>query len=418
MMSRPGPGRWIREHPFEADGLLAGLILGVAVIIWAAYRHGPVPDLGGHFRPIDALGMVLILLQTVPLAWRRSRPVPSLAVMAAAGLVFYAFNFLPVSGGVGPMIGLYSVAAHCDRRRSVASLGGVILAGFAILGLLNVHHHVTLSDVVISTLELAVAWTLGDNLRTRRAYTASLEERAARLEREQENGARRAVNEERARIARELHDVVAHSVSVMVVQAGAARRVLGRDPDRAAEALSSIETTGRQALDELRRLLGMLREYSDQPPSLAPQPQLRDLDALVAQVEEAGVGVQLTVEGQPRELPSGIDLSVFRIVQEALTNTLKHAGPAHAHIALRYSSTELVLQVIDDGRGAADRVGRRDGNGNGIGDRRDGQGLVGMRERVALYGGQLRTGPKPGGGYEVEARLPLTPVDPGRGATT
>jgi DNA-binding NarL/FixJ family response regulator len=282
-MSRPAPGRWIREHPFEADGFLAALILGVTVLIWAAYRHGQVPDLGGHFRSIDAFGMVLILLQTVPLAWRRSRSVPALAVMVAAGIVFYAFNYLPVTGGVGPMIGLYSVAAHCDRRRSIASLAGVVIVGFAIIGLTGVNHHVTFSDVVAQTLIFAVAWTLGDNLRTRRAYTASLEERAARLEREQDDGARRAVNEERARIARELHDVVAHSVSVMVVQAGAARRVLRRDPDRAAEALSSIETTGRQALDELRRLLGMLHEYSDQPPSLTPQPQSRDLDALVAQ---------------------------------------------------------------------------------------------------------------------------------------
>jgi signal transduction histidine kinase len=410
-MSRPAPGRWIRAHPFQADSLLAALILSVTVIIWAAYHNAPPADLGsGHFRSIDALGAVLILLQTVPLAWRRSRPVPALVVIAAAGLAFYVFNYLPVTGGVGVIVGLYSVAAHCDRRRSIASLVGVVLVGFAINALSGINHHVAFSDVIAQTLFFAVAWTLGDNLRTRRAYTASLEERAARLEREQDDGARRAVNAERARIARELHDVVAHSVSVMVVQAGAARRVLQRDPDRAAEALSSIETTGRQALDELRRLLGMLREYTNQPPSLTPQPQLRDLDALVAQVEEAGLAVQLTVEGQPRELPSGIDLSVFRIVQEALTNTLKHAGPAHAHIALRYSPLELVLQVTDDGRGAANALVGREANGNG--GRRDGQGLVGMRERVALYGGELRTGPRPGGGYEVEARLPLTPADP------
>jgi signal transduction histidine kinase len=406
-MSRPAPGRWIREHPFEADCLLVGLIFGVTVLIWAAYRHAPPADIGGggRYRAVDPLGTVLVLLQTVPLAWRRSRPVPALVVIATAGLVFSAFNYLPVTGGVGAVIGLYSVAAHCERRRSVASLAGVLAVGLAILGLSGINHHITFSDAVAEVLVFAVAWTMGDNLRTRRAYTASLEERADRLEREQEDGARRAVNEERARIARELHDVVAHSVSVMVVQAGAARRVLRRDPDRAAEALSSIETTGRQALDELRRLLGMLRKYTDQPPSLTPQPQLRDLETLLAQVEEAGVAVQLTVEGQPRDLPSGIDLSVFRIVQEALTNTLKHAGPAHAHIALRYSPHELVLQVSDDGRGAADQLGRADGNG-----RREGQGLVGMRERVALYGGELRTGPRPGGGYEVEARLPLTPA--------
>jgi signal transduction histidine kinase len=407
-MSRLAPGRWIRAHPFEADTLLAAAILALTVIVWVAYRNAPPAELGGgRFRSADVFGAVLVVLQTVPLAWRRARPVPALVVIGAAGVAFSGLNYLPVTGGVGVTIALYSVAAHCDRRRSIACLAGVLLVGFAILGLSDVNHHrVAVSDVIAQVLVFTMAWTLGDNLRTRRAYTASLEERAARLEREQDDGARRAVNAERARIARELHDVVAHSVSVMVVQAGAARRVLHRDPDRASEALSSIETTGRQALDELRRLLGMLREYTDQPPSLTPQPQLRDLDALVAQVEEAGLAVQLIVEGQPRELPSGIDLSVFRIVQEALTNTLKHAGPAHARIALRYSPRELVLQVTDDGRGAASRLVSRDG-----GARRDGQGLVGMRERVALYGGELRTGPRPGGGYEVEARLPLTPAE-------
>jgi signal transduction histidine kinase len=260
------------------------------------------------------------------------------------------------------------------------------------------------ADLISEGVLMATAWILGDNLRTRRAYTASVEERAARLEQEQLDSASRAVNEERARIARELHDVVAHSVSVMVVQAGAARRVMDRDPDRAADALSSIESSGRQALDELRRLLAMLRHYGDQRPALSPQPTIEDLETLIAQIEEAGLPVTLIVEGQPRHLPSGVDLSVFRIVQEALTNTLKHAGPARATVRVRYEPDHLLLTVTDNGRGLAEQL-KRD-NGDRVSR---GHGLVGMRERVALFDGDLQAGPKPGGGYEVTARLSLTP---------
>jgi signal transduction histidine kinase len=190
----------------------------------------------------------------------------------------------------------------------------------------------------------------------------------------------------------------------MVVQAGAARRVLRRDADRASEALTSIELTGRQALDELRRLLGMVRKYDRGAPDLAPQPRLQDIDALITQVEEAGLPVELVVDGEPYPLPSGIDLSVFRIVQEALTNSLKHAGPARATVALTYRPDELSLDVTDDGRGLAEPP-FSDGDDDGRGG---GHGLVGMRERVAFYGGDLAAGPRPGGGYQVRARLPLT----------
>jgi signal transduction histidine kinase len=251
-----------------------------------------------------------------------------------------------------------------------------------------------LGGLVSNYILFVTAWVLGDNLQTRRAYVRSLEERAVLSEAAMLEEARQAVTAERTRIARELHDVIAHSVSVMVVQAGAARRVLDKDPARASEAMSSIESTGRQSLNELRRLLGMLREADGGDTGRVPQPSIEHLDALVAQTREAGLPVALEIEGEPRPLAPGVDLSAYRIVQEALTNTIKHAGPANAEVRLCYGADALELIVSDDGRGA-------DGDAGG------GHGLVGMRERVSLFGGDLHVGNRPGGGYTVRATLPL-----------
>ena len=206
--------------------------------------------------------------------------------------------------------------------------------------------------------------------------------------------ARQAVAEERTRIARELHDVVAHSMSVVVVQASAAQRVMASDPDRAREALASIEVTGRDSLGEMRRILGALRGDDDAP--LAPQPGLEQFAQLVRHCEEAGLPVEVELAGSPRELPAGIELATYRIVQEALTNAVKHAGPAHAVVRLDYGDDRLDIEVTDDGRGAA-----ADTITSG------GQGLVGMRERVELFGGTFAAGPRTGGGYRVKARLPV-----------
>ena len=220
--------------------------------------------------------------------------------------------------------------------------------------------------------------------------------RAVSLEHEQELRAQAAVADERARIARELHDLVAHNVSVMVVQAGAERHALGDEQASTREALASIEQAGRQALGEARRLLGMLRRDGDGE-ELEPQPGVEQIDVLVEQVERAGLPVALAIEGEPVALPAGLDLCAYRIVQEALTNALKHAGPAHAEVLLRYAPRSLDVEVCDDGRGPA-----RAGSGNGAG-----HGLIGMRERVALYGGRLQAGRARGGGFEIHARLPL-----------
>jgi signal transduction histidine kinase len=254
------------------------------------------------------------------------------------------------------------------------------------------------SRVIPELALFAVFWVAGDNVRTRRAYLAELEARAARLEREREEKADRAVSEERARIARELHDVIAHNVSVMVVQASAGEEVFDSNPARARESLSAVASTGRAALAELRRLLGVIRaeETSDGGPSYTPQPGIDHLDELVRQVRETGLAVELSVLGQPRELPEAIGLCAYRIVQEALTNTLKHADASGAQVNVRYVADALELQVVDDGHGAPAMNGETPGHG-----------LIGMRERVALFGGELTAHSRPGHGYEVRARLPL-----------
>ena len=234
----------------------------------------------------------------------------------------------------------------------------------------------------------AVSWAIGRALLERAQRAASLEERAEQLAREQEV----ALAGERARIARELHDVVAHSVSVMTVQAGAARLLLDEDPARAREPLLAVEETGRQALAEMRRLLGILRA-EERPAALAPQPGVADVDALVEQVRAAGLPVDVVVDGEPKPLPPGVDLAAYRVVQEALTNALKHAGAARAEVSIRYGESALEVAVTNDGHV------RRNGPG--------GHGLVGMRERVALYGGELEAGPRREGGYAVRAKLPV-----------
>jgi signal transduction histidine kinase len=238
-------------------------------------------------------------------------------------------------------------------------------------------------------------WILGIYINTRRAYLRSLEERAARLERERDIEVQIATAAERARIARELHDVVAHSVSVIVVQADGAGYTIDTEPERAKRALETISLTGRQALTEMRRLLGVLREGGD-PDGYAPQPGVEQLTDLVDQVRSSGLPLEFSVEGVPQPLPAGLQLTVFRIAQEALTNTLKHAGQAAtARLRLHYGDHAVEVTIDDDGRGSAV-----------VGDGR-GLGLAGMRERVAMYGGNVQAGPKSGGGFEVVARLPI-----------
>jgi signal transduction histidine kinase len=366
---------WLRRHPALVDVALVAGLLAVNVGSAARNTHAPI-------------GVALALLATLPLLFRRRWPIAVLAwtVGATVALTELQRTFLPFAIALA----LYTVAAHCDRRRALIA-GGATLALMLGPALHDVGY--TAGPAAGRLVVFVVAWLIGDSLRSRRAYTAALEEKAERLEREREANERRAAAEEQARIARELHDVIAHSVSVMVVQAAAANDVFESHPARAREAVRSIEQTGRAALTELRRLLGIVRAPDDEP--YEPQPGLDRLGDLLERVRGAGLAVALRIEGEPRPLPAAVDLSAYRVVQEALTNTLKHADASRADVAVRYADGELAIEIRDDGSGA-------EANGE-----TGGHGLIGMRERVGMFGGDLVVGPAGGGGFAVAARFPL-----------
>jgi signal transduction histidine kinase len=353
------------------------------------------------------IGVALAAGLAMPVIFRRANPVAAYATAVLFGGIQVLVGARPIATDLSILILLYTLAAYSPRRVSIWGLA-VCLAGSAVgiarwttMGGRPLLDWLTVGAVLFAGPAL-LAWVFGDSMRYRRAYYASLEDRAARLEQERDAQARVAVVAERARIARELHDVIAHNVSVMVVQADGASYALATDPARAKEALAAISATGRQALAEMRRLLGVLRREDDQTRSgLTPQPGIGELGELLDQARIAGLPVSFSVEGVPRPLPGGAALTAYRIVQESLTNTRKHAGPvASASVVLRYSTDALVLAISDDGRGAAAPDGA-------------GHGLTGMRERVAVYGGSVVAGPRPGGGFEVVATLPLTPVQAG-----
>jgi signal transduction histidine kinase len=370
----------------------AGVDSALALVLTVLFLPGVTDD-----EPAAVVGL-LALAQTLPLAFRRVRPVPVLAVTLVSGIVFNVGFADSPTLPIGVVVSLYTVAAYCERTVSTraALVIGVTLP-LPILVAANIKVDAALLPLGLT----AGAWIVGDNLRTRRAYLGELEAKAVRLEREREEEARRAVAREQARIARELHDVISHNVSVMVVQAAAGADVFDAEPSRARSALTSIEATGREALSELRRLLGVIRTEENADAAFAPQPGLEQLAQLLEQVRDAGLPVELTVEGARSPLPPGLDLAAYRIVQEALTNTLKHAEASQANVTVRYGVIELTVDVIDDGHGAA-------ANGAPGG----GRGLIGMRERAALYDGSIRAGPRPDGGFAVSARFPLSHREP------
>jgi signal transduction histidine kinase len=395
---------WLRSRPLVADGLLAGLLAAFSLVaLWYAVR-----DCDKGCEPGGAGAVALVLAQTLPLAWRRRWP---LAIALVTGVATAAYGVAPYPDlampiPVGGLVGLYSVAAWGSRRAALVAGGFAALVIVVTIGLPQTD--ADLVDAMFGASSRAGGWILGDRARLQRAVAAELRERAVRLEREQAGEALRAVAEERTRIARELHDVVAHHVSMMVVQAEAGPVAVEHDPARAAGAFDAIAATGRQALVEMRRLLGVLRGDGDQAPSLAPQPGLAQVPSLVEQVGRAGLEVELVVEGTEGPLPAGVDLSAYRIVQEALTNAVKHSGSSRGRILVSYGPDDLRLEIHDEGpagdRGVEPALRRRSTDS----DRRSrpGQGLVGMRERVHLFGGELRAGPDPGGGFTVAARLP------------
>jgi signal transduction histidine kinase len=383
-----------RRLPASAWLFDSGLALVAAGLSTAFFVFELVGS--GLPRGILALGYALALVHTLPLAARRRFPGAVLALGVASGLAVAALGLSPIVLGVAILVAVYSVAAYGTRWVSLAGLAAAELGSVAVQ---LTPGRFQAPTVVSNALVIGAAWLLGYFVGVRRAYTVRLEERTAELEQAREELARRAVTKERLRLARELHDVVAHAMSVIAVQSGVGAHVASTQPEEAAKALSAIEATSRAALEELRRLLGVLRQDSEPQGDLTPVPGLADLDSLLAEVSKAGLGVRLRVEGTPSPLPAGVDLSAYRIVQEALTNVVKHAGPARAQVTVGYRDQEVTLEVTDDGRG----VGALAGDGRaGVG-----HGLIGMRERVAAFDGDLDAGPRPGGGFRVAARLPL-----------
>ncbi|GAA2134302.1 sensor histidine kinase [Actinomadura napierensis] len=352
--------------------------------------------LGGHQAMAEPAYLALTAGLVAPLVLRRTFPRTVFAVVALISGVQCAAGALPVAANVAVLMGLYTVAAGCAFRWALAAVVvGELGAVMATLRYPSGRDDQRSTLLMLSAV-VAGVWILGLHMRTRRAYLSSVEERAARLERERDAEVKMAMAAERARIARELHDVVAHNVSVIVVQADGASFAIDTDVGRARQALETISLTGRTALSEMRRLLGVLRE-DDDAKAYAPQPGVAQLDDLVEQVRSSGLPVTFEVAGSPPDMSEGRQLTVFRIVQEALTNTLKHGGPrVAATVQLRYACDAVEVLVHDDGRGAA---AADDGRGHG---------LVGMRERAAVYGGDVRAAPCPGGGFEVVARIPTT----------
>ena len=366
------------------------VIAAIASALEVALSHEALPE------PRTTLWFAVpaIALLVLPLLGRRRFPfaAPAAVWLLAAALSFADGRLIPLTAGA-TVAGIAAAFLLGNLREAVqARLGlAIVLSGAAIV-VYNEPDHAA-GDLVFTPLLFAIGWLGGFAMRERAEQAEAAEVRAAHAEREREAAARIAVAEERARIARELHDIVAHAVSVMVLQVGAVRHKLADAPPEHRQALAGVERTGRTALAEMRRLLGAMRRDGDEL-ALAPQPGLDNLGVLVEQVGRAGLPVRLHIDGEPYPLPHALDLSAYRIVQEGLTNALKHAGASQADVTVRYGSDELRVEVRDNGNGASPDDGH-------------GHGLVGIRERVKIYGGEITADTASGGGFVLRTRLPL-----------
>ena len=381
----------VRYAPPRSDVVLAFVLLAfVQLEIWT------VADIN---RPAAAL---FLGASSLTLAWRRRAPVAVVVLSMSLEAGAMAFG-VPVDllNSILPRwaISLYSLGAYADIR---AAIGGLIAAvGIVLFGTLLAPRAPGPDNIVFGLIVTCGPWLTGRLVRRRTDHAVALALRAQELERSQAAREQAAVALERERIARELHDIIAHSVSVMTIQAGAVEEIIEQDPGKAKEAAAAIRSTGRQALVDLRRMLGLLRDEAGQSAALAPQPGLANLDQLLDDVRRAGLAVTLDVEGIPKDLPAAIDLSAFRVVQESLTNILKHARASAARVDVRYRSDAVDIEVVDDGAG--EPPGLHDAPQQEC----VGHGLIGMRERVALYGGTLEYGRRAAGGFRVHALLPL-----------
>jgi len=376
---------WLNRY---GDVLLA-VGIGVALVVEMLLWEG-----GGD----KTLATALLVLASAALVVRRSQPIPSFVVcwLGLFGAAHFVRGFDNGSSAfvVIYFLSLFSLGAY-TRGREVAVSVLLVLIGIVVFVASDSDGSPGMGDAVFATVFVGGPWATGLALRLRRDLAVANE----RLRVEQEEKTRRAVAEERSTIARELHDVVAHAISVTVLQSRGARRMLGRDEAKVRGALDAIEHTNTQALGDMRRLLAILRDTegdAESDTATAPQPSLSRLDELLEDVRGSGLPVEVSTSGDNLDVPPGVDLSAYRIIQEALTNVLKHAGPATARVELTYGEDDLTLRVTDDGKVASEA------NGN------PGHGLLGIRERVAVVGGEVETGPCPGGGFEVRARLPYS----------
>lgn len=382
------PVRWARDHRLVVDAAIAGGTAAAATIIHF------VQDPNSHaYRDPTWWSPILVIAACVPLVWRRSRPVAAVLAALAAQLVCDVAN-LNGPGWIPVVVTVYTLGAYASGRARTQAAGAVavVSAAFLSYALAIGVERVSIGIVIWLLTVLTICFLAGDIVQRRRTELADLAARAERAELERELLAGQRVAEERTRIARDLHDVVAHSVSVIVIQASAARRNIGRDPAAAAELLDNIEATGRQTMGELRQILGVLRDPASDAPTT---PVLSDIDSLVRSTP--GLDVHVTTTGSIDDIPTGVALSAFRVVQEALTNTQRHAGPhVVVDVVVDCNPERVSVTVSDNGRGASTQA-RTNG----------GYGLIGMGERVAAFGGSLRTGPRRSGGWQVRAQFPL-----------
>jgi signal transduction histidine kinase len=394
----------VQAHPAASDAALAA-VFAIAALVSVAALYGEIEASDPSFNKPNELAVVLCMLAiTLPLAWRRRFPFSVALVVVGAFLYGRIVVEVPESSMtvLAGSVALYSAAVHGRARFRnwilAACLGGILAE---VARELFVAEPAGLRPLAQSfffaynAVVLGLPWVLGAAIRSLRERESEVAERAAALDREREENARQAVFAERVRIARELHDVVAHHVSVMGIQAGAARRVMQREPDKAAAALSSIEDSSRQAVVELHRLLGFMRNAGESD-DLAPQPRLGELTDLVAEADTGDLSVNLDIEGVVRPLSPTLEVSAYRVIQEALTNARKHSGGSTASVRVSYTPSALVVEVVDNGRGRPPQIAREGGHG-----------LIGMRERAMLHGGHLRAGPRPEGGFAVHATFPL-----------
>jgi len=377
---------WFRTlNPWALDAAL-GTLFTVAGLISMFGGSDPKVD----YRDPDALGVVLSLAVSLPFFFRRRAPFATAVVSTGAVTLMLLLGYQSNTQTQMILVSAYTLASHAEGARRV--LGFVAIeVGVGTVAAVGTPGAST-SEIILAGAFYAAAYFFGSAMRNRRLYLDEVEERAAVVEREHEEASKRAIADERLRIAQELHDVVAHSMGVIAVQAGVGSHVIDTDPAEAKKSLDAISTTSRTTLGEIRRLLGVLR--ADDDGGYEPAPGLADLDRLITDIRGAGLTVDVHIDGERHDLPPGVDLTAYRIVQEAITNVLKHAGPAEVIVTVGYEPDMVRLEVVDDGRGVN---GRSSGGGHG---------LVGMRERVAVYGGTLETGPRAGGGFRVAACLP------------